>query len=164
MALRNRGYPASMRGGAPTRIELPVGEIVRLYCKEGISSTRIATQFGVSDSTIQRRLREAGVQIPDDRLQRRQEILEEKERRERARNLGLDDNATWREIHHYDDQNERIAVATALGWKEDLEFTDEIKRVGWDPYPTWRNILTILLDLPEDAPTEYIVEKIRNRS
>jgi len=52
------GYVPPIAGGSPERIDLPTDEIITLYRDQHISPEEIAKQYGVSKSTIYKRLHE----------------------------------------------------------------------------------------------------------
>jgi hypothetical protein len=86
----------------------------------------------------------------------------EQQRVIQARKFGLLDHATWDEINTAEDEQQRATIAAELG----IVVTDhaiEAERLGLTEsvYPSWRNLLTELLDLAPNASAERIVERIR---
>lgn len=84
----------------------------------------------------------------------------EQDRRTRAQDLGLPSETPWHEILAREDQRERAIIAKELGWQEEAWWMAEAERLGVDPYPPWRTILTLLLNLPANAPVEDMIAKI----
>ena len=83
------------------------------------------------------------------------------QRIDRALGLGLPADTPWAEIYAVEDREERKAVATALGWQESPETTSALTRLGLDPYPSWRTLLTDVLQIRHTAPVEEIIGGIK---
>lgn len=84
----------------------------------------------------------------------RQETLQE------ARKLGLPDAATEQQIKTHKDQRERIVIASLLGWSDDPLYIQTALRLGKDPFPSWRDILTNVLGLSRSSTLQEITQQL----
>lgn len=90
-----------------------------------------------------------------------------------ARRLGVPDATPWANINHLRMEEVRRERSTGLGlqadstWGEIFEFEDELERLkvtaelSLSATATWRNIVTSLLGLPNNATGEEVVTQIR---
>lgn len=106
------------------------------------SESQVQGESDISSSREER----ADKRIYDDRQMRlSEENIAELRRMERARGLGLSEDATWEEIFQYIDEEERQGVAAELGLP--LE-------------SSWRNITAEVLGLSWSASGRQIAERI----
>jgi hypothetical protein len=71
--------------------------------------------------------------------------------------LGLPENTSWDEIFAYVDERERSLLTQELG----LPTYPGAREHGYSEYPSWRYILTAVLDLDHTASVEEILLRIR---
>lgn len=106
------------------------------------SESQVQGESDISSSREER----ADKRIYDDRQMRlSEENIAELRRMERARGLGLSEDAAWEEIFQYIDEEERQGVAAELGLP--LE-------------SSWRNITAEILGLSWSASGRQIAERI----
>ena len=73
-----------------------------------------------------------------------------------ANRLGLPETTSWADMYAFMDEQERATITAALG----LPTYPEAKAHGLSPYPSWRNILTGVLDLPTGTSVTEIVQRV----